>query len=220
MPIKELSKTVDEESTGRIDLVVRAMTDTSRSQAKAMIEQGCVKVNDRRCNDAAWLVSPDDVVALRYDPSQRYREKKRKWDDRTFKVVFEDEHLIVVDKAAGTLTVPTDNGESNSLQERVSIYLSHSKREKDACVVHRLDRDSSGLLVFGKHQPIADLLIEQFKQQKPTRTYTVIVGGVVAEDKGRLENYLATGANMDRYITGNHKDSELAITNFTVKQRY
>lgn len=220
MPIINTSVTVDAEKAGRVDLIVREMTETSRSQVKGMIDQGCVSVNGNKVRSVATTVKEGDLVALKYDPAQRYKEKKRKWDDRTFSIVFEDDHLIVVDKAAGTLTVPTDNGEPNSLQERVSIYLSHSKRIKEACVVHRLDRDVSGLLVFGKHQPIADALAEQFKQLKPQRIYTVIVGGLVTEDEGQLRSYLATGANLDRFVTSQNKDSELAITNYKVIKRF
>ena len=93
------------------------------------------------------MVKAGDVVTVNYEPDRRYSEKKKRWDDRTFTIAYEDEHLIVVDKAAGTLTVPTDKRESNTLVDRVSMCISHSKRAKEAWVVHRLDRDVSGLLV-------------------------------------------------------------------------
>lgn len=215
-----LSLTIDEESAGRVDLVVRQLSESSRSQVRGMVDHDCVSINGIRCNSIAKTVSPGDVVSLCFDPAQRYREKKRKWDDRTFSVLFEDEHLIVVDKSAGSLTVPTDHDERNTLVERVGIYLSYGRGRREAWLVHRLDRDVSGLLVFGKHEPIANLLIEQFKQRKPKRVYTAIVAGVMGKDEGVFRSHLATGKNLDRYNARASRKTETAITHFRVLQRH
>ena len=221
MAMKTLAVTVDAEMCGRVDAVVRTAAATSHSQVRGMFDQGCVSIDGEACDDAGTIVNVGNVVSLRYDPTQRYREKKKKvqWDDRTFQVVFEDEHLIVVDKAAGTLTVPTDKEERNTLVERVSIYISHSKRHRDAALVHRLDRAVSGLLVFGKHESVAEQLIEQFKQQKPKRVYAAITAGVMEQDEGTFRSHMATGKNLDRYETRASANTETAITHFRVIRR-
>jgi len=219
MAPKTLSTTVDADSAGRVDLVVRQLIEVSRSQIRGIFDHGCVFINDQPCDTLATEVVAGDVVAVHYDSHQRYREKKRKWDDRTFTVVFEDDHLIVVDKAAGSLTVPTNHNERNTLVERVSIYLSHSRRVKEACLVHRLDRDVSGLLVFGKHQAVAQRLIDQFKQRKPRRDYAAIVAGVMGRDEGSFHAHLATGKNLDRYATAPSSKTEEAITFYKVLRR-
>ncbi len=100
--------TVDPDQVGRLDQLVRSMTNASWSQARGIIGQGCVTINGESCDSIDQPVAVGDVVSLCFDPSQRYKEKRKSWDDRTFDVVYEDDHLIVVDKAAGTLTVPTD----------------------------------------------------------------------------------------------------------------
>jgi len=220
MPLKTVSETVTEETVGRADVLVRRLCETSHSQSRGMFDRGCVTIDDEPCDAPGTLLEPGDAVSVRYDPTQRYREKKEKrWDDRTFTVAYEDEHLIVVNKAAGTLTVPTDRVEPNTLVERVSIYLSHSRSEREACLVHRLDREVSGLLIFGKHPPIADLLIEQFKNQKPRRVYNAIVAGTLPDDEGTYVSHLATGNNLERYVTTPFKDSEEAITHYRVLKR-
>jgi 23S rRNA pseudouridine1911/1915/1917 synthase len=217
MAMTQLSTTVDADNAGRVDQVVRALSESSHSQARGMIGQGCVSINGIGCSSIDKAVTVGDVVSLRYDPTQRYREKKiKRWDDRTFSILFEDEHLIVVDKAAGTLTVPTDDGEPNTLVERVSAYLSHSRGRRGAWLVHRLDRDVSGLLVFGKQEEVAELLIEQFKQRKPQRVYTAIVAGLIAADEGTFESDLATGKNLDRFATRPSKKTQNAITHYRV----
>jgi 23S rRNA pseudouridine1911/1915/1917 synthase len=220
MPLQTVSQSVTDDTVGRADAFVRALCETSHSQSRGMIDHGCVSINGAPCADPGTPLRVGDKVVVRYDPTQRYREKKQKrWDDRTFTITYEDEHLIVVDKAAGTLTVPTDRGDPNTLVERVSIYLSHSRTEREACLVHRLDREVSGLLIFGKHEAIATQLIEQFKLQKPRRVYNAIVAGNLPDDEGTFRSHLATGNNLDRYVTTPFKDSEEAITHYRVLQR-
>ena len=214
-----LSTTVDADNAGRVDLVARELSESSRSQVRGMVDHGCVSINGVICGSIAQTVVVGDVVSICFDSHQRYKEKKKRWDDRTFRVVFEDNHLIVVDKAAGTLTVPTDNNERNTLVERVSIYLSHSRGNRDAWVVHRLDRAVSGLLVFGKQEQIANQLIEQFKHRKPQRVYAAIVAGVMANDEGTFRSHLATGKNLDRYVAPPSSETELAITHYRVLRR-
>lgn len=219
MSLQVVSQTVTESSSGRADTFVRQLCETSHSQSRGMFDRGCVCVNGKPCDNQATQLAVGDEVTVTYDPTQRYREKKTKrWDDRTFTIAYEDEHLIVVDKAAGTLTVPTDRGDPNTLVERVSVYLSHSRSEREACLVHRLDREVSGLVIFGKHAALAQLLIEQFKLQKPRRIYNAIVAGKLHEPEGTLRAHLATGNNLDRYVTKPSKDSEEAITHYRVLQ--
>ena len=217
MTIKTLSKTIDPSTNGRVDAVVRALSKLSHSQVRGLFDHACVSIDSQPCDDAGTRVHDGNVVSVRYDSQRRYREtKKRRWDDRTFQIVFEDDDLIVVDKAAGTLTVPTDKQETNTLVDRVSIYISHSKRHRDAALIHRLDRAVSGLLVFGKHDSVAKCLIEQFKEQKPKRVYAAIVAGVMDTDKGTFRSHLATGKNLDRYETRASAKTETAITHYRV----
>ena len=184
-----------------------------------MVDHGCVSINGAICQSGATTVAVGDLVSIRFDRAQRYRKKKKTWDDRTFTVSFEDDHLIVVDKSAGTLTVPTDRDEINTLVDRVSIYLSHSRSKREAWLVHRLDRDVSGLVIFGKHEKAATQLIAQFKERNPARVYAAIVAGVVSNDKGSFHSHLATGKNLERYVTRPSPTTELAITHYRVLRR-
>lgn len=211
--------TIDTDHVGRLDIVVRELTETSRSQVKGLVDHGCVSVNGKPCRSIGQTVSEGDEVSITFDNARRYKENKKAWEDRTFKIVFEDDHLIVVEKAASVLTVPTDYNDRNTLVERVSLYLSHSRKKRDAHLVHRLDRAVSGLLVFGKHEQVGEALIEQFKLRKPKRLYSAIVAGVMADDEGTFDSHLATGNNLDQYSTRPSKDTERAITHYKVLKR-
>ena len=219
MAHKNLSVTIDEQMVGRVDLVVRDQTELSRSQARAMVDHGCVSINGVLCSSAAKEVAVSDVVAICYDPHTRYKEVKRRWDDRTFTISYEDDYLIVVDKSAGTLTVPTDKEDRNTLVDRVGVYLNHSRRNKIAWIVHRLDRDISGLLVFGKQELVGKALLAQFKERKHKHVYTALVAGVIADDNGSYDSHLTTGNNLAVYSGPESPKSERAITAYKVLQR-
>jgi 23S rRNA pseudouridine1911/1915/1917 synthase len=177
-----------------------------------------VRVNGIPCIDLGHPVADGDVVRIDYDPGQGYKPKKQEWDDRNFSILYEDDDLLVVDKAAGVLTVATDRGEPNTLETRVGVYLSHAGRKRNAFIVHRLDREVSGLLVIAKSYRVAEALIEQFKQHKPERVYVAIVAGKFRDDSGTIRSHLATGKNLDRFSAPESDETELAVTHYKVLQ--
>lgn len=217
MAIVEKKIEVSAELAGRADKVVLKLTGLSRSQMRGLFSHGCIFLNDELCDDGGAIVQPGDVVSARYDIHQRYHEKPRMWEDEAFKVVFEDKHLIVVDKAAGILTVPAHAGDSNTLVHAIARYFEHRGLRARPQVVHRLDRDVSGVLVFGKSRAIAEELQRQFEDRKPEREYSAIVKGVV-EKKGVFESYLATSKSLQQHSTERHEGAQLAITHYALKK--
>ena len=204
-------------SAGR---VVIALTGLSNNKVRGLFDHGCVSVNGKPCLHAGERVQPGDQVEVCYDPEQGYPEKKRPWQDRAFSIVFEDPHLIVVNKAANVLTVATDRGgERNTLVDRVSYYLKHTSRRREALVVHRLDRGVSGLLVFAKSQRMLEALQEQFKERKPDRRYIAVVAGILERAAGTYRSHLMTGKNLNQYSTRDETRGELAITHYRVQRQ-
>jgi len=165
------------------------------------------------------MLQAGDTLSIQYDPNRGYRAKKVAWDDRAFSIEYEDSQLLVVNKAAGVLTVPTAKGEVHTLAGRLSAYLSRSGRKKEVIIVHRLDREVSGLLVIAKSESVAQTLIAQFMDRKPQRHYAAIVAGVMVEDAGTYQTHLGTRKNLDRYSTTPSSETEMAVTHFTVQER-
>ncbi len=195
--------TVAADQAGRADLVVQAITGLPRRQIRGLFDHGCVTVNGLACGDTFRRVGQGDVIAVNHDPNRRYHEKVKPAEDKFFKIVFEDAYLIVVEKAAGILSVPAPGGGGggprDSLLERISLRLTKSHARNKAFACHRLDREVSGLLVFGKTKHIADLIREQFEERKPQRQYLALVAGRLKEQEGTFRSYLATADNLDRY---------------------
>src|SRR4051812_46975435 len=147
MPMQEIQCEVTESQAGRLDQVVRAVTGRSWSDVRGMIHSACARLIGEVCTDAAREVAAGMQLKVRHDPHSKYHAPAKERGTSAFRIVFEDEHLIVVDKSAAVLTVPTDRGETNTLLAAINQYL--ARHRKRAGIVHRLDRGTSGLLVFG-----------------------------------------------------------------------
>jgi len=208
---------VTDEQAGRVDRVVRVLCGLPHRKLPGLFDHGCVTVNGGPCEDGGVRVEPGDRVDVCYDPQQGYPEKKRAWADATFSIVYEDQHILVVNKAANVLTVATERGgDENTLVDRVSHYLKHTSRRREALVVHRLDRGVSGLLVFAKTRTVLDELKEQFKARKPERRYVAIVAGVMKRASGTFRSHLETRKNLDQFSTRDETKGQLAITHYRV----
>ena len=218
MPNFELKYQVLGSDMGRIDALVARLISFSRSRVRGLIEHGGVWLNTEAVADAGTMVGCGDDLLLRYDAERRYKEKPAIRPTRGFDVVYCDEHLIVVHKAAGLLTVPTDRGEAHTLIDLIAGHLYHGhKRHPKLGVVHRLDRDTSGLLVFGRSPDITTKLIAQFAARKPEREYVAVVAGIVGKDAGEIRSHLHTDGALNQKSGA---VGELAITHFTVQRRY
>lgn len=217
MPLHEIQRQVTAEQAGRLDRIVRELTGRSWSDVRGMIHHGCVQINDVRCVDAGADVLAGATVLVRHDAQSRYHAPAQARASSAFAIVFEDEHLIVVDKAAAILTVPTGHGETNTLVGALDQYLRTSRRQ--AGVVHRLDRGTSGLLVFGKDQRTAHDLQAQFRIHKAEREYAVIVAGTVQSDQGTFASRLGTTKSLQRHSVRHDEEGEDAVTHYRVERR-
>ncbi len=218
MPLKKLIYRVLPSDVGRIDVLIARLLDFSRARVRGLMDHESVRVNDEECRDAGTLLAADDLIEMSYDPQRKYREKPVERKPHGFSIVYLDSEVAVVNKEAGILSVPTERRETNSLVDLLTNFLGRGQhRPPKVSVVHRLDRDTSGLLVFGLAPPIAGDLIKQFKARKPKREYYAIVAGRVAQDQGEIRTLLATdkALNQRSGATG-----ELAITHYRVITRY
>lgn len=215
------SHTVTAEEAGRIDRIAATVTGILRKNIRPLFDLKAVSVNGSPAEGPWVRVAEGDVVAVEWDPQAKLKSPIPQWRDPAFQVIFEDEHLIVVNKAAGVLTVPASEGQTNSLVHRVATYINRGRGERrweKAHIVHRLDQSVSGLLVFGKTETIAKQIKDQFEQHKPLRRYLAIVVGKMPRKTGTFRSHLATDEKLNRYSTDDTERGELAITHYEVEQ--
>jgi len=221
---KNIETTVSAELAGRLDRLVCALTEKSRNEVRGLLAAGCVRVEGRTCKRGGEIVPAGARLEITYDAQTRYREPPppRK-GDRAFQLVHEDEDLLIVDKAAFVLSVPTDDGgETNTLVHRVSRYLQQTSRRRNAraFAIHRLDKGTSGLLVFAKSHLIASQLQEQFRGHKPEREYVVLASGTFSPAAGTIESRLATTKSLQRYSSRNPSEGERAVTHYQMQESF
>jgi len=151
----------------------------SRSKSLSAIERGKIFINDveQTAADAARKMQPGETVRLWMDrpgsAARRYTERRASG----LHLLYEDSSLLVVNKPAGLLAVPLHtHPDEESLFDRVKFHLrSHGNR--DPLVVHRIDRDTSGLIIFAKTGEAQRKLKEQFERRQPERVYLAAVHG-------------------------------------------
>lgn len=162
--------------------------DLSRERVKQLIQQGHVQVNGKVCNKPALAVAVHHTVTLALPPNQPLALAA---EALPLDVVFEDESLIVLNKAAGMLTHPTGQHRSGTL---VNALLYHCKGQLSGIngtirpgIVHRLDRDTAGLMVVAKTDVAHKHLTQQLQDKTMQRHYWAIVQGIPPQQQGVCE---------------------------------
>jgi 23S rRNA pseudouridine1911/1915/1917 synthase len=151
----------------------------SRARAAAAIERGKVFINEREAvlEDAAVRLAPGDCVRVWVDRPGTSKSRPRPRQSGDVEILFEDAALLVVSKPAGLLAVPLERrSDAASVYDQIEDHL-RSRGRRRPLVVHRIDRDTSGLVVFAKDADAQSRLKAQFKRREPERVYQAVVYG-------------------------------------------
>lgn len=135
------------------------------------------------------------------------------------RILFEDSTLLVVDKPAGLLTIATAREKERTLYAFLFDRVKRHRPPEKIFIVHRLDRDASGLLVFAKTPAAKVALQEQFRKRTAGRIYKAVVEGRLAEQSRTVQSYLAENRAHRSYSTADQRMGKLAITHFRVARR-
>jgi RluA family pseudouridine synthase len=133
--------------------------------------------------------------------------------------VYEDGDVIVVSKPEGLLTVATETEKSRTLYAAVRALANRKRPPEKIFIVHRLDREASGLVVFAKSFEAKERLQAQFKDHSAGRRYVAVVEGAVHPDSFTIRSLLAENAAFRVYATTDARKGKLAITHVTVRKR-
>lgn len=204
----------------RVDLFVSHIWgDVSRAKIQKMISDGDIKVNGKEVKPK-YTVKCSDVIEIDYDPSLDKIEIEP--EDIAISVVYEDEHLAVVDKAQGMVVHPGDGNYRGTLVNAI-LYrmdsLSDINGEIRPGIVHRIDKDTSGLLLIAKTNKAHESLAKQLEEHTVNRRYEALVEGVIKEDKGTIDAPIGRNPS-DRKKMAVVEGGKHAVTHFKVVKRY
>jgi 23S rRNA pseudouridine1911/1915/1917 synthase len=199
----------------RLDQVVAKRFGLSRRAAREAIRNGRIDLAGQRSDEPGLAVEPDAAIA--FCPN---RPKVREVALR-LQVLFEDRHLIIVDKPAGLLSVPTPDRERITLRERTGRYLQLRYGGRPYIgVVHRLDKDTSGALVFARTPEALRALQALFKAHTIERQYLAVVEGSPHLDAGRIDLPLVADRRGRRCGVARGDEGRHAVTHYRVLERF
>ena len=202
-----------------IEALATMYPNSKRNTLRKMLTSGRVTVDNAVVHKAKFnvekgkkvIVSDRDTAAITSPPPAPKKRHHR------VKVLFEDEHIIVVNKQAGLLSVSTDKMEPDTLHSRVVDYLKSEDEKSWAFIVHRLDRETSGVMIFAKHKRHKEYLQEQFSNRDVHRVYHALVEGKPDKENGTVREWLLEDKFLKvKAVKKNHPKAKEAITHYSV----
>lgn len=216
--MKEINFTIEESAKGRLDKVIAEnVADLTRSQVQSLIKKGQILVNDAPTTNR-YQVKPNDQIVIKLPDPVAIDVQPEKMD---LDIVYEDDDVIVVNKPQGMIVHPAPGHDHGTL---VNGLLAHTplatiNGELRPGIVHRIDKDTSGLLMVAKNDQALVSLSKQLKDKTNQRKYWAIVHGNIKEDTGTINAPIGR-SKKDRKKMAINEEGRPAVTHFKVLERF
>ncbi|MGG6545620.1 UNVERIFIED_CONTAM: RluA family pseudouridine synthase [Prevotella sp. 15_C9] len=189
-----------------------ANSDQSKSKTKATLQNRGVKVNKRLVTQFDFMLSPGDEVTISLS------KKNDQFQSRYLKLVYEDKFLLVIEKNCGILSMAAGHSSLN-VKKVLDDYFHKSHQRCTAHVVHRLDRDTSGLMIYAKDIQTAQLLEHDWHNIVYDRRYVSVLSGQVENNEGTIANWLKDNKSYVTYSSPVDNGGKYAISHFHLLNR-
>ena len=202
----------------RIDKYLAEELGTSRSTVKKMIDEGFVLVNGKEVKASLILSEADELFVK----DGFIKEASFEAEDIPINIVYEDDDLLVINKKSGMVVHPGNGNTSGTLVNALMHYTKNlsNKEAFRPGIVHRIDKDTSGLMLVAKNDKAHDILAEGFKNKTIKREYIALVCGVIGEDSGVIDAPIGRDAKDRKKMCVTSENSKKAVTHFKVLKRY
>jgi len=194
------------EASGLIDALSALYPDSSKTTLRQMLQAGRVRVNGEIEKNARRELDAEDVIDVAQKSVQIALPPG-------LAILHEDDDVLVVLKSHGLLTVATEREKETTVQAYLNAYLKEKRGER-VHVVHRLDRETSGVLVFAKHFEARETLKDQFAEHDVDRVYVAIVEGTLDPPSGTIRSHLRERRDLKMESVDAHPDAKLAVTHY------
>jgi len=203
------------ESSTLLDLLMKCFVGTSKTKVRKLLKFGSVRVNEKVIKLPNQAVFPGDRIEVAVEKSSRVPPRIAP----DFAILFEDDFLIAVEKPAGFLTSGTPAEGKRNLHKKVDRYVRERSRGRNrASVVHRLDREVSGIVLFAKNRDVARKLKDGWKHTE--KRYYALVEGRPPENAGRIESWLKKDQGLRVFsVAEGGKGGRRAVTCYRVHER-
>ena len=204
------------EVRGLMEFVASVLPDAKRGDLKKWLKYGHFAIDGNVTTAFDAPVAPGSTVELNFTrPFVVFRHPR-------LKIAYEDDDIIVVDKGYGLLSVDTDTSRKSNVETAYSILRSYVKSKHPSnkiFIVHRLDRDTSGLMVFAKNIEAKEALQHNWNNMVLERKYVALLDGELEKESGEIRSHLAETVQHEVYSTDDPMEGKLAVTRFKVRRK-
>ena len=211
--------TIDSEQN-LIEALATSFSKSSKNKLRKMLTEGRITVNGEIEHKAKRIVNNSDIVEILDKTVSKELTPPPIHKPKNLNIIFEDEDILLVEKPAGLLSVSTNKMEVDTLHSRCVDYVK-SKDPKNWCfIVHRLDRETSGIMLLALSKLNKEYLQEQFAQRSVYRIYHALVEGHLPTDKGTEIEWLLEDRNLRvKKVNPKTKSAKEAITHWEVMKQ-
>ena len=207
---------IDEESI-LLDELALQFKNTSKNKLRKMLTEGRISVNGKIEHRAKRELIKGDLVKILDKATSKEITPPPQQKITNLEIIFEDDDILVVEKPAGLLSVATNKMESDTLHSRCLDYIKTKHHSNWCYIVHRLDRETSGIMIFALSKQNKEYLQEQFAERSIYRTYFALVEGKLLRKHGTEIEWLLEDKNLRvKKVKPNTKSSKEAITHWEV----
>ena len=207
--LKEVAVKVSE-TTELMKFLIEKFPEKSRTTIKSMLAHKQVTVGDLVTTQFDFPLKRGQMVYL----NKKKTEEKPRF--RGMRIVHEDADLIVIEKGSGLLSIATDKEKVKTAYSMLSEYVKRFDPKNLIFIVHRLDRDTSGLMMFAKSKKVQEVLQKDWNESIIERSYVVVVEGVVEKAEGTVTSWLKENKALVMYSSQNPEDGQKAVTHYKV----
>lgn len=182
-------------------------TDYTKTKLKSLFKYKNISVDGKVPLNMNIDIKKNQVIEI--------SKEKKETKIGTIDIVYEDKDYLVVNKPSGMLTISTEKEKNRTLYHMVREYIHSKKKNEKIFIVHRLDKETSGLVLFCKDEKLRDKIQENWENVAITRGYVAVVSGILDKKKDKLVSYLKENKANLVYSTKD-KSGKLAITNYEI----
>ena len=192
-----------------LEFLLETLKGQSRNSVKSLLTNHRVAVDGAPISQYNFQLSKGDMVIISKTPIHKKTRSN-------LPIIFENEEFIVINKPSGLLSIASDKEKGSTAYRMLTDYVQQKDKHNRIYVVHRLDEDTSGVLMVAKNEKIRDLLQENWNNLVSKRGYFAIVEGQMKEKSGTIKSYLKKNSQNMMYSSKKAGDGQLAITHYKV----
>lgn len=196
-----------------LPFLLEAMSNRSRNSVKSILTRGQVTVDDHMETKHNYPLYPGQTVTI-----LKNKAAVKESALIGMSILHEDEDVIVINKEAGLLSIATEKEKKQTAHHQLMEYVRREDPQNRVFVVHRLDKDTSGVMMFAKNEQTKRTLQDAWRENVNERTYAALVEGEMAKEKGYVSSWIKESKTHLMYSSPIKNDGQHAITHYNVIQ--